>query len=81
MIKVVEVKAIERFKIWAKFNDGVEGTVDLSEFVGKGVFKVWDDPGVFENVKAQGSGIEWNENLDIDAFNVYLTITNQTFEE
>lgn len=81
MIKIIEVKALEKFKIWAKFSDGKEGIADLSDLAGKGVFKVWDDPGVFENVKAGGSGIEWNENLDIDSLNVYLTITGQTFEE
>ncbi len=81
MIAATEVKALEKYKIWVKFNDGVEGIIDLSYCAGKGIFKAWEEQGAFENVKANGSGIEWNEKLDIDSMNVYLKITNQTYEE
>jgi len=81
MIKAVEVKALEKYKIWVKFNDGVEGIVDLSDCAGKGVFEIWNEPGVFENVKARGSGIEWTDKLDIDATKVYMDITGKSYDE
>ena len=38
MHRIVEVKPLQDFKVWLKFSDGVEGTVDLSDVAGKGVF-------------------------------------------
>ena len=37
----IEVKPLENHRIWVKYSDGVEGEVDLSNLVGKGVFVVW----------------------------------------
>lgn len=41
MHRVVEVKPLLDFKVRLKFLDGVEGTVDLSDVAGKGVFSSW----------------------------------------
>lgn len=50
MHRIVEVKPQAGFKVWLKFLDGVEGTVDLSELAGKGVFEAWNEPGMFDSV-------------------------------
>jgi hypothetical protein len=39
----IEVKAGENYQIWIKYSDGIQGVVDLSDLVGKGVFAVWKD--------------------------------------
>lgn len=80
-LKAVEVKALENYKLHVKFNDGVEGDIDLSGCLDGEVFQCWKIPGVFEKVYINESGIAWNDNLDIDILNVYLTLTNQTYEE
>jgi len=36
-----------RYRVWLRFEDGLEGEVDLS---GRGVFEAWLEPGVFEQV-------------------------------
>ena len=82
-LKPTEIKPLEGFKLWIKFSDGTEGTMDYSDKVGKGVFAEWNKPGVFEKayIAYHGSAIAWSENLDVDALNIYLQITGKTFEE
>jgi hypothetical protein len=46
----IEVKALDSYRLWVKFSDGVEGTVDLWEFAGRGVFALWNDYREFERV-------------------------------
>lgn len=43
MPKPIEVKPLENYRIQVEFSDGVEGIVDLSDLVGKGVFSAWLD--------------------------------------
>jgi hypothetical protein len=50
MFKVMEVKARAGYRLWLRFEDGVEGEVDLSELVGKGVFKHWRNEDEFRKV-------------------------------
>lgn len=38
------------YRVWIGFEDGVEGEVDLSDLVGEGVFRLWEDPREFEKV-------------------------------
>ena len=40
---IVDVKALSNFRIWVRFEDGLEGEADLSHLSGKGVFKRWTD--------------------------------------
>ena len=43
MLKPVEVRALDGYRLWLRYADGTEGEVDLSHLAGKGVFKVWSD--------------------------------------
>jgi len=42
MIRPVEVKALEPFKIRIRFSDQKKGSVDLSYLADHGVFKAWN---------------------------------------
>jgi hypothetical protein len=55
-MRVSKVKALPGYRLELEFDDGVGGTVDLSEAVGKGVFALWRDPLVFEQVRIGSSG-------------------------
>ena len=46
----VEVESRDGYRIWVRYEDGVEGELDLSHLAGKGVFKAWDDRAYFEGV-------------------------------
>ena len=37
--------------MWIRFADGMEGTADFGDFAGKGVFRQWEDPGVWEGMR------------------------------
>lgn len=78
----VEVKALENYKLWIRYSDGVEGVVDLSDFAGKGVFSLWDDYRVFENVYIAPSGeIAWSDEVDMCLDAMYLRITGKQPED
>ena len=39
MPKPVEVKALPQYRIWLRYDDGVQDEVDLSDVAGRGVFQ------------------------------------------
>ena len=74
MIEVKEAKGLKDYRLSLKFNDGCEGQIDYSYLVGNGVFAIWNDPVVFQQVKISkdGRSIYWNENVDMCADALYL---------
>lgn len=82
MLTPVEVKALSRYRICLRYTDGVEGTVDLSELAGRGVFRVWDDPTFFESVRFSEHGaVGWGEDIDLCPDALYMTLTSKGVEE
>lgn len=83
MFKPIAVKAVTPYKIWVKFSDGVEGTVDLSHLVGQGVFASWNETGKFEKVfiDSESQTVAWDENTDLCPDTLYMQITGKTVEE
>jgi len=79
MVKPVAVIPLPGYRLHLKYADGVEGEVDLSRFVGKGVFAEWHDVTAFEAVTIGDHGeIRWNENIDICSDALYLEITRKS---
>ena len=82
MFRPVEVKALPDYRIWLRYSDGVEGEVDLSRLVGRGVFLAWNDYREFEKVHiGPGHSVAWNDQLDLCPDSLYLEITGKTPEE
>lgn len=82
MVRLVEMKARPNYRLWLRYEDGVEGEIDFSGDVGKGVFAYWNDPKNFENVRLGSSGeISWSDQLDICADAIYLKITGKKPED
>lgn len=48
LIRPLKVKALDNYKIWLQYADGTTGDVDLSDLVGKGVFRLWKKQDFFE---------------------------------
>ena len=79
---LVEVRALEPYRIWLRYDDGVEGEVDLSHLAGKGVFTAWEDHSFFADVRLGSCGsIIWGEDLDLCGDALYLKLTGMTPEE
>ena len=77
-ITILEIKPLEKYKLWLKFSDGIAGEVDLSHLAGKGVFAFWNTPGNFEQVRVEnGRRLAWNDEIDIDADSLYLQLTGK----
>lgn len=66
-----------------RYEDGVEGEVDLSAHVGRGVFAAWNDAAFFETVYVSAHGsIAWSEDIELCPDSIYLELTGnlaQTF--
>lgn len=85
MIKPTKVKALERYKIWIEFEDGISGEVDLGHFEGKGVFKRWDSREFFEDIKVvfPYRAIQWGgtDEVELCTDTFYMQLTGKTWDE
>ena len=82
MLKISSAKALPDYKIWIQYSDGVEGEVDLSYLVGKGVFSAWKDANVFQTFRVEnGRSITWTDEIDLCADSLYLEITGKAPED
>ena len=81
-VRPVEVRALEPYRIWLRYDDGVEGEVDLSDVAGQGVFAAWEDHSFFAGVHLGPAGsIAWSDRIDMCGDALYLEITGLTPEE
>jgi hypothetical protein len=79
MRKVTAVKVLEGFRLELTFDDGIHGTVDLSDLAGKGVFALWSDRFAFEQVEIGSSGeLAWGDKVDLCPDSLYLKVTNKS---
>ena len=82
MPKLLTVEPRKGYRIYVEYDDGSSGEVDLSHNAGKGLFKVWDEPGVFERVHVtEYDAVGWDDGLDICPDSVYFRLTGKKPEE
>lgn len=81
--RVVEVQYLHDYFIHVVFTNGKEGTIDLSSFIGEGIFKPLSNAEYFKKVFADGWTISWPNGADIAPETLYeLTeITNDLVNE
>ena len=79
MIRPTKVKALDHYKIWIEFEDGVSGEADLGRLAGKGIFKAWDDRELFASVRIDFPyrTIVWGDSdiLELCTDTFYLELT------
>ena len=68
--KIVACQAKPNYHVWICFDDGLEGEVDLSNLVGKGIFEAWASVDFFNQVKVdpKTNTIAWGEDIDLDPY-------------
>jgi hypothetical protein len=77
-MKITEAKPAGCFRVFLRFDDGAEGTVDLSALAGRGVFSAWLRDGEFERVSVSGEGaLQWPGDLDLCPDALYLQLTGK----
>ena len=48
--RIVAVTARPAYRVWIRFEDGLEGEVSLAPLVGREVFASWEDEAEFQKV-------------------------------
>lgn len=79
---IVEVEPRSGYRVWIRFEDGVEGEVDLSDLVGKGVFEAWEDESEFEKVfvDPENGTLAWPNGIDLAPDALYRDVSAVTTE-
>ena len=66
MVRPISVSALPKLRIKVVFSDGTEGSVDLSQLAGQGVFKAWEDEKFFAQIHVGPSRqIRWNDEIEL----------------
>ncbi len=82
MANVISIQPLLDFKLRLAYDDGIEGVADLSHLTGRGIFSIWNEPGVFEQAYIGQSGqIAWSDEIDLCPDALYLKITGKTSAE
>lgn len=73
--RIAEIKALPNFMLWARFLDGTETVYDVSALFDEiPAFRAFENTdGLFNQVcvDARGYGVCWNDDLDLDAEEIY----------
>ena len=63
--------AVDDTTLYLEFNDGRQGTYDMSELIGEGVFERLSDPNEFRAARSDGFTVVWPCGLDIAPEELY----------
>ncbi len=76
MHRIVNARALPGYRLSLRFDDGVEGEVELTELVGEGVFASWNDPAEFERVfiDPESHTVAWPGGIDLCPENLYREV-------
>ena len=81
MPRPVDVRALEPYRIWLRYDNGVEGQVDLSYLAGKGMCVAWEDHEFFAGVYIGPlEGISWSERIDLCPDDMYMRLTDTSID-
>ncbi|MFP4352345.1 MAG: DUF2442 domain-containing protein [Puniceicoccaceae bacterium] len=77
-MKLLEIRPQKNLRLFVRYDDGASGDVDLSGYVGRGVFARWQESGVFEQVRlAEAGHPEWPGGIDLCPDALYLQLTGR----
>jgi hypothetical protein len=76
MIRPLSVEPLGGYRLRLRYADGVEGVIDLSTDVGRGVFAPLADPAFFRGVHlGQYGQVAWSEEIEICPDAAYMELT------
>jgi len=83
MIRIIALEVLDNYRVRLRFDDGVEGEVEFSAHVGKGVFAGWADYGFFRqaSIGERGRTLTWPGELDFCADALWLQVTGKQPED
>lgn len=82
MVKLLHVAPRTAYKLHLEFDDGTVGDVDVSDLIGKGVFKALTQTAAFESVTVGEHGeVRWTDDLELCSDALYLQMTGKSVED
>lgn len=82
MPKPIDLKPLDTYQIFVRYDDGAEGIVDLSDIAGSGVFSLWNDYDAFRKVRIGPFGeLSWSDDVELCSDAIYLKLTGKTAED
>ena len=80
MIWVTDARALPDFRVWVRFSDATEGTVDLRELVfsdSRAIVTALRDPREFERLTVQSDTVVWANGFDLAPEYLYAEKSKQ----
>ena len=82
MHRITRLAILAGYKLDLTFADGIRGTADVSDLVGKGVFALWNDYAEFQKVRIGDTGeLIWSPQVDLCPDSLYLRVTGKKIED
>ncbi|MCX7961998.1 MAG: DUF2442 domain-containing protein [Burkholderiales bacterium] len=80
MRKVTACRAEQDYKLWIRFDDGLEGSVFLGDLLEIGAFKLWLDVREFEKVRVdpETATVTWEGGIRLDPEVLYQDLAART---
>jgi hypothetical protein len=78
MKKITAVKVLDNYRVWLRFDDGVEGEVAFAEKARTGVFACWNNYENFRQARIGDAGeLIWNDQIDFCPNALWLRVTGR----
>jgi hypothetical protein len=79
MHRITACKPEEDYKLWLRFEDGLEGSVFLGNLLEIGAFKLWRDVREFEKVSVdpQTATVTWEGGIRLDPDVLYHDVASR----
>lgn len=80
MVRITNVAVLPQFRLHLRFDDDVEGVVELSDLVGRGVFAAWTDESIFAKaaIDPHTGTVCWPGGIDLCPDSLYEEITGRS---
>lgn len=77
--KVVEVRALDGYRVFLRFDDGLQGELDLEPLLApfKGVFAPLRDPDRFREICVENHTVSWPNELDLAPEGFYSKLSGR----
>ena len=81
-MRITACKAEEDYKLWLRFEDGLEGRVFLGNLLEIGAFQLWRDVREFEKVSVdpETATVTWDGGIRLDADILYHDVKSNQIQ-
>jgi Protein of unknown function (DUF2442) len=76
--KLTEIRVLDGYRVWVRFDDGAQGEVDFSQKPRTGVYTPWQDYNYFRTARIGEFGdLVWDDQVDFSADSLWRAILGQ----